>query len=376
MRHGIHSFIYRELDQLERRGVRPLLLAISSGPGPYLPRPNWTVVAAGVREALRGFASVLRETPMRLIRLCGRSVATGSWIDLAIALSFVRAVGSHGIRAVHCHFGDHKLFVGYYVSRILQIPLTATIHAYELYTNPNPKMFAEALRACEFVVTVSEYNRRILETQHRMPRDRIQIVRLFPWDVPKTVPVRTGDPFTILSVARFTPKKGHEILLKALQQILESGRRDIRLVLVGKGPVDVRLMVSHHGLDDFVTIMADISDSELRALYERASVFCLPSQTSADGDREGIPVSLMEAMACGLPVVTTAHAGIPELVREMLVPENNAQAVAHAILRLKDDPAAAQAQGRANQAAIRQGYSPRNVDELIALFRRVLSAAP
>jgi len=115
-------------------------------------------------------------------------------------------------------------------------------------------------------------------------------------------------------------------------------------------------------------------ESALRAEYARANVFCLPSRTSDGGDREGIPVSLMEAMAYGLPVVTTAHAGIPELVRETLVPEGDPEALAEALIRLKTHPELAEAQGRVNRETVQRDYSPRNVDELIAVLRRVQNA--
>ncbi|HEY5538902.1 MAG TPA: glycosyltransferase family 4 protein [Thermoplasmata archaeon] len=375
LRNGIHSFIYRELEELERRGIGFTIFAVSTGDGPYQPKVRWKVVKPTAFRAFSGLLLALAAHPVRMIGLALRAATTRSVVDFGIALAFLPAFLSSGLGSVHAHFGDHKLFVGHYLHRFLDVPLTATIHAYELYMNPNPQMFRKALDSCARILTVSQYNKDILRAKYGVDPSCISVVRLFPWTVTEISKVPANDGFTILCVARFAPKKGHDVLLKAVRRLEDLGHCDVRLVLVGKGTVDVPRLVRAYGLGSRTTILSDINESALRAEYARANVFCLPSRTSDGGDREGIPVSLMEAMAYGLPVVTTAHAGIPELVRETLVPEGDPEALAEALIRLKTHPELAEAQGRVNRETVQRDYSPRNVDELIAVLRRVQNAA-
>ncbi len=370
LRQGIHSFVYRELEELERRGVHFSILAVSEGPGPYRPKREWNIIQPSAMAALIGAVYLLSTKPGYLIAVSIRAMKTHSLADLALALAFAIPVRRWGARSVHAHFGDHKLFVGHYLHGLLDIPLSVTIHAYELYANPNPGLFLEALESCARVVTVSDYNREVLAREYGVDRRRISVIREFPWSMPGPVSTPTNE-FTILCVARFVPKKGHDILLRAVRRLVDLGHRDVRLVLVGKGPLDIQALVREYGLQLYTTIYEDVSDGELRSLYAASDVFCLTSRVAEGGDREGIPVSLMEAMAYGKPVVATAVAGIPELVRKTLVPEGDVDATADALLRLKEEPQLATLQRQENRAIVAARYSPQNVDELVEVFRSI-----
>ncbi len=376
MKRGIHSFVYREIEELQRRDVSVTILAISHGAGPYMPWPGWRVVFSSPRRALVGLIDAVLQNPRGTVKAAAEALVSASIVDFGIALSFLPFLRAHPVESFHAHFGDHKLFVAYFLHELTGLPLTVTIHAYELYGNPNFRMFRKGLRACSAVVTVSEYNRRILEEEFGVPTERVTAVHLFPGRIPDSIPSKLAGPFTILCVARFVPKKGHEVLLNALKAMVDAGERDLHLVLVGAGPVDVAGRVKALGLTPFVTIRDSVRDEELWDLYEGANLFCLPAKADETGEREGIPVVLMEAMAHGVPVVTTAHAGIPELVRDTLVPEDDSDAVARAILRLKAHPEIAEEQIRVNRDTITTRFSPDNVDELVAILRRVQHETP
>jgi len=374
LKNGVHSFIFREIEELHRLGVRVVILAVSAGRGPYMPRPEWPVVGRSVRGMLRGLAHALLRNPADLLRLSRTSLKTGTTVDLAIGLSFLDAASRHHPMSIHSHFGDRKLFVGYYLSRLLHRPLTVTIHAYELYANPNPRAFRQFLGSCAAVVTVSDYNRRILQDVYRVEASRTFVVRLFPWELPEIREDKKSGPFTILCVARFVPKKGLDVLLKAVKRIIDGGHSDVRLILVGKGPIDIRSMIEEMELSSYVDVLSDVSEETLRSLYEKADAFSLLSKTASGGDREGIPVSIMEAMSYGLPIVTTAHSGIPELVRETIVPEDDPETAAKALLALKEAPDRGRGRGLENRAVIRARYSPDNVKDLLEVFRRAQDA--
>ncbi|HAZ55556.1 MAG TPA: colanic acid biosynthesis glycosyltransferase WcaL, partial [Franconibacter helveticus] len=142
-----------------------------------------------------------------------------------------------------------------------------------------------------------------------------------------------GSPLEIISVARLTEKKGLHVAIEACR-LLKARGVNFRYNILGIGPWEQRLraLIQQHGLEDQVFMPGFKPSHEVKALLDQADLFLLPSITGADGDMEGIPVALMEAMAVGIPVVSTLHSGIPELIDAgksgWLVPENDAEALA------------------------------------------------
>ena len=146
-------------------------------------------------------------------------------------------------------------------------------------------------------------------------------------------------PLRIVSVARLTEKKGLDVAVKA-SEILKQRGGQFEFTIIGNGDQDemMREHIANAGLEDCVRMPGFKPQEEIRAALSEADIFLLPSKTAADGDMEGIPVALMEAMAVGLPVVSTFHSGIPELIENnvsgWLVPENDAEALADTLFRL------------------------------------------
>ncbi|CBG88929.1 colanic acid biosynthesis glycosyltransferase WcaL [Citrobacter rodentium] len=142
-----------------------------------------------------------------------------------------------------------------------------------------------------------------------------------------------GTPLEIISVARLTEKKGLHVAIEACRQLKEQGVA-FRYRILGIGPWERRLrtLIEQYQLDEMIEMPGFKPSHKVKAMLDQADVFLLPSVTGADGDMEGIPVALMEAMAVGIPVISTLHSGIPELVEAgksgWLVPENDAQALA------------------------------------------------
>lgn len=146
-----------------------------------------------------------------------------------------------------------------------------------------------------------------------------------------------GTPLEIISVARLTEKKGLHVAIEACRQLKEQGVA-FRYRILGMGPWERRLrtLIEQYQLDDVIDMPGFKPSHEVKTMLDNADVFLLPSITGADGDMEGIPVALMEAMAVGIPVVSTVHSGIPELVDAgksgWLVPENDARALAQQLV--------------------------------------------
>lgn len=167
------------------------------------------------------------------------------------------------------------------------------------------------------------------------PREKIAVSRMGV-DMTRFSPRPVKAPATpleIISVARLTEKKGLHVAIEACRQLKEQGVA-FRYRILGIGPWERRLrtLIEQYQLEDVVEMPGFKPSHEVRAMLDDADVFLLPSVTGADGDMEGIPVALMEAMAVGIPVVSTLHSGIPELVEAdksgWLVPENDARALA------------------------------------------------
>ncbi|ENG5250899.1 colanic acid biosynthesis glycosyltransferase WcaL [Escherichia coli] len=167
------------------------------------------------------------------------------------------------------------------------------------------------------------------------PREKIAVSRMGV-DMTRFSPRPVKEPATpleIISVARLTEKKGLHVAIEACRQLKEQGVA-FRYRILGIGPWERRLrtLIEQYQLEDVVEMPGFKPSHEVKAMLDDADVFLLPSVTGADGDMEGIPVALMEAMAVGIPVVSTLHSGIPELVEAdksgWLVPENDARALA------------------------------------------------
>lgn len=177
-------------------------------------------------------------------------------------------------------------------------------------------------------------------------------------------------PLRVLTVGRLVPVKGMPLLVDAVAALVHRGF-PVALTVVGAGPLlePLREDVRARGLDDVVRLLGPVSQDELPALYREADVFCLPSFN------EGIPVVLMEAMATGLPVVTTAITGIPELVVHhrtgLLVTPGRADLLAAALAELARDPALSRRLGeQARVAVLRDHDSDTNAQELLDLLTK------
>jgi colanic acid/amylovoran biosynthesis glycosyltransferase len=140
-------------------------------------------------------------------------------------------------------------------------------------------------------------------------------------------------PLRLVTVARLVEKKGVDYAIRAVARLAAAGV-DVEYTVVGDGPLREKLtqLTEALGLSGRVKLVGSMAHSDIAALLQRSHVMLAPSVTASDGDMEGLPVAIMEAMASGLPVVSTVHSGIPELIDDdvngYLVPEKDVTALA------------------------------------------------
>lgn len=373
---GIHRFTYNELVLLEEKGIEVNLCLTQLNPGSWMPNENWKFYVASRTKALKQFFRLLfaqRNIFSLLLEAKKKNVISYFFISL----SFHSDLKNKKITSLHCQMGDDKLYIGYFLKKLLKIPLSVTVHAHELYQRKvydNNQEVQELYASCDKVLTISNFNTKIINEKFGVEKSKIQVMRLFP-DIDNLKYVK--DKTKILIVANWVEKKGYAILLKALKSI---NRNDFVLWVVG-GPVlsddtiDVIDLVNKYNMEENVAILGSQSSPLIDIIFKACDIFCLPSLTDYfdDGnpsEREGIPVSLMEAMAWGKPVIATRHAGNTELVEKMLVEEKNIDELSGAIEYLLDNPKEWKRMGEKNKKIIKDRYSKSNVDVLVNIFNK------
>jgi colanic acid/amylovoran biosynthesis glycosyltransferase len=367
MKSGLEHFVHREMCELSRRGIAISLLPTKHGPGLYSPRPEWNVCTWRAWRVAASQPWRLVQMPLRYLAVLMTAIRYRAVVEFFLAAYFAPRIGDAD--ALYATFGDRKLFVAYFCKRLMCKPLSVTIHAYELYVNPNPGLFAIALAACDQIMTVTEYNRELLRDRYGVAPERVQVVRLSV-DLDE---YRPAEKFVVLIVAFFVEKKGHEVLFEAVKKM---GRDDVEVWVVGGSggascEVDVPAIAGRLGMESQVALFGKLSGTALKAVYHACDVFCLPSRFDRHGEAEGFPTVLIEAMACGKPVVTTRHVEIPRIVEQVLVEENDVDALAAALESVYASAALRHQLGKRSRELAELHFSSRNVDQKVEMFERL-----
>ena len=381
------TFILEELLGLERLGLPLRLYALAPAtdtithpavanvraPLVTLPTPTRHNAWAFVARHAQG----LRAAPLRW---CG---------TLAFALGrgrqgvedFVRAgwlaaqLRADGVEHLHSHFISSPGDMAEMVARLLALPFSISAHAKDIYLS-DPQDLKRKLEAARFTVTCTEVNRQMLASiapaacVHRMYHGVDHT--LFH---PKRRALASDVPL-ILSVGRLREKKGLDTLIDACALLRERGQA-FACEIVGYGEEQARLQaqIERLQLGTQVGLVGKLARDQVIERYARAAVYVQPARIAADGDRDGIPNVLLEAMAMGLPVVASRVSGIPELVDQgvngVLVEPDDAPALADAIASLLHQPMRCAALGcRARLTVTEQFDNDHNLRRLCALLEQ------
>jgi len=373
------TFVLNEVLALERLGVGVTVFAMSRA-GEQVVQPQVADLRADVHYLDAAFAGAVLAHLRVAVRSPRRYAAA-----LAFALAGGRLLGGYtrsgrlgafhraalvaarlgdrgGGRApthVHAHFAHDPALIGLLVRRLCGLPFTFTAHARDLYQIPEPALRGRA-REARAIVTCCRVN---ADHIREVVGDGGPPVELIHHGVDlatfRPAPSRPDNAVPeVVSVGRLVEKKGFDDLLRALALLRDRGRR-LHCVIHGDGPcrAELEALRDRLGLAGVVEFAGARTQAELLGVYQRADVFALTPRVTGDGDRDGIPNVLVEAMACGLPVVSTRAGGVEELVTDgadgLLAPAGDIGAIAARLDELLLDPGRRHRLGEAAAASAR-----------------------
>lgn len=380
------TFILNEIRAMERLGGRLHIFSLlTPEPPPHHPMvsevvaPVYSLPASFLGKCwglLRAHGAALAAAPIRYAQAFGNGVlwSAQSSKPLSVWRQFLRAgfvattSRQQGVRHLHAHFANAPSAVAHFASVMTGLPFSFTAHAKDIYLTPE-KTIRRRVLAAEFVATCTAYNVRYLRgLAGEASAEKIHLVYhgidlgLFkaPEESSPILPI--SRPKLILSVGRLVDKKGHDDLIEACALLRNRGH-EFECRIVGEGPLRETLqsLIAKHDLQDRVTLAGAMNHGSLISLYQQADLFALSPRITEDGDRDGIPNVIAEAMAIGVPVVSTEVSGIPELVREgktgLLVAPRDPEALCGAMEQvLQVDPDRARLMAQQGRRVLEQEF--------------------
>jgi colanic acid/amylovoran biosynthesis glycosyltransferase len=395
------TFVYREVSALRAAGLAVDTFSI------WKPRPGdlsqeawprlaetWYVFPWQATQMLSSHLRYLLRQPRRYLGtllFCLRHDGEG-WRRWARGLGHFLEGGAlaaemerRGIQHVHAHFARGATTAALVIERLTGIPFSFTVHANDIFVRPT--MLREKLAAAQFAIGISEYNRQLLLRLAPEAHSKVHVVHCgvdiarFAPAAHFTPPAAHGDVVPlILSVGRLVEKKGFRHLVAACQILAERGCA-FQCEIVGEGPERAALeaQITASGLAGQVRLAGAVFQEQLGRHLAAAQIFTMPCVAARDGDMDGIPSTLMEAMSMELPVVSTRLSGIPELVEDgrsgLLVAPGDDEALAAALARLLGDGALRARLGQAGRAKVAAEFEiGATTQNLLRIFRAELPA--
>lgn len=384
------TFILREIKALTERGVTMRIFSlrqrkqavVQEDARPFLPATRYVafllsreVLAALFRTVLKQPGAVASLVAM-IVRGCWRRPVTlaKSLALLPKAARFAELALEEDLEVLHAHWASYPATVTLAVSRWTGIPWGLTCHAHDIFLDPS--LLPEKIEAAEFVLTCTADNKRHLETLTAAAR-KVRVcyhgLDLTAFQ-PAPRPARAG-PTRVLAVGSLLECKGFDLLIAAAGRLNRRGLA-MDVTIAGGGPEEARLRARarEEGVEDRVRFVGFVTQRELLPLYQGSDLFVLPAILE---QHWGIPNVLVEALACGIPVVTTALPSLPELVVDgvsgLVAKNRDPDDLAEKIERLAGD---AELRHRMGEAGRRHVAARFNIDANIHEVLRALGTEP
>jgi glycosyltransferase involved in cell wall biosynthesis len=333
----------------------------------------------GVPGAVSALGWAAATRPLALLRTLREALEFGRGTRRIYALAYAveavmvaRWMARRGLAHLHVHFGNEAAAVGTLVKVFSGVGLSLTIHGPDEFDDVPGQQLRRKVEAADRVVCISQFARsQLMRLSAPAHWAKLQLCRLGV-DTRRFSPAakeRAGGPVRLLSVGRLTPAKGQLLLVQACATLKGEGLA-FKLTLVGDGPDRTRLeaAVATLELQSHVRLTGPLNQAEVRGELARADAFVLPSLA------EGIPVVLMEAMACGVPCVSTPVNGIPELIEHdcngLLATPGDVESLTQQLRRMVQDAALRARLAAAGRARVQERFDlATNVASLAEVLR-------
>lgn len=387
------TFVYRELMALRQQGLPIEVICMRHRGIPELVSQSVLGHSAGRPTCVElprfpAYIPMLPGALRMLMREGARAVEAWrwgwqhlKWREGLKALWMADYYLQKNVSLLHVHFSSEAAEVAEIIRIASGIPYIITVHARDIFV-PRPSL-PDLLKSATEIICISEFNQRFL-LQHYpelFPTGtrRLSVIRLgVPAHLFEASPTPNNGQFRLLSVARLVEKKGLKFLIQSVKRLRERGI-PVRLTVVGEGILRKPLerLIEELQLKDVVQLLGKQTQKEIELLYQSGvSAFVLPAVRASDGDMDGIPVALMEAMARSVPVVSCPVSGIPELIpgeaQGLLVPPEDVSALTEALERLYRDPLLRQQLASNGRSWVAEHFSlDKNAREVAALLERV-----
>jgi glycosyltransferase involved in cell wall biosynthesis len=386
------TFVVRELNGVDGAdGVKvSLLLSLYPPARPFahpeaerwLPRLRRPTAA----QAARATAAWLLRAPHKLLAATARvawdrRASPGHLVrglaTIPLAAAHARTVRAEGIEHLHAHFATYPALTAWLCRRLTGVSYSFTAHAHDLYVDQSG--LATVVGDAAFVATISQFNRGFIADHAPRAGTPVHVVRCGVRPATyaghrRRLPV--AGPVRALCVASLEEYKGHAVLLRAMARGGALERIELTLIGTGSLEAELRALARQLGLAARVDLRGAQDEGQVAAALAAGDLFVLPSIVARDGQMEGIPVGLMEALAAELPVVTTRLSGIPELVRDgetgWLAEPGDPADLARALNAALADPAEAAVRAAAGRRLVGAEY---DAERSAAQMARLLTAA-
>lgn len=248
---------------------------------------------------------------------------------------------------IHSQFAHSPTNIAYFVNLLIDKNYSFTCHAVDIFLDKNRVLLEEQLKNALFAVTISHFNinyiKKLISEEKSVDKFRVVRCGIDYNKFKKNETKKYNNKVQIFSVGRFVDKKGFIYLIEALKEVRDK-RIEFDCRIVGDGPLheEIEQKVTEYKLNDCVSLVGAVGTIQIRKYLENADVFILPCIQADNGDMDGIPVSLMEAMAFEIPVISTTISGIPELIEDkvsgILVEPKNVDQLQSAIELIINNP--------------------------------------
>ena len=234
---------------------------------------------------------------------------------IALANNIYKKAKKLNLDVIHAHFNSLQTFVAMILSKQLNIPFTFTTHAFDIFINPDKKALQERINNSKYTITISNFNVKYIRNLVKINKEKLKVIHASPpiYDLKKIKSKICEN--RLISVGRLVEKKGLIYALKAVKELKEKFPK-IEYLIIGGGPQKSKLehYIKSNNLSNNVKIIGPLAHKNTLKLINSSSIFILPCIKAKNGDMDGIPVSIMEAMYLKKPVISTFLSGIPELI--------------------------------------------------------------